>query len=183
VIRSPTRASVATAIVGLLLLGISAARGQDSSIGTAIKATYLYKFPPYIQWPPGAARTTGDFTLCVVGADPFGSLLDRAVSGQQIDGRPIALRRLAAFDAGAGCKLAFAAGSPAQVHDLLTATSGRPVLTGTEVEPDAREKGIINFVIAHNRIRFEIDDKAATQAGFTISSKLLSLALNSQPRN
>ena len=76
--------------------------------------------------------------------------------------------------------MVFAAGP---VHDLLGAARGSPALTVTDVGQDAPEKGIINFVIADNRVRFEIDDRAAAQAGFTISSKLLSLALSIKPRN
>jgi hypothetical protein len=100
-----------------------------------------------------------------------------------MDGRPIVVRRLPAFDPGAGCMIVFAAGSAAQLHDTLAAVRGSPALSVTDVEQDAPDKGIINFVIADNRVRFEIDDKAAAQAGFTISSKLLSLAINIRPRN
>ena len=176
----PPRSGIAASIIGLLLLSLCDAWAQDSSVGTAIKATYLYKFPPYIEWPDDTLGKARQFTICIVGADPFGALLDRAVSGQQVEDRPIVIRRLAAFDAGAGCLIVFAAGP---VHDILAAAQGSPVLTVTDVGQDARDKGMINFVIVDNRVRFEIDDRAAARAGFTISSKLLSLALNIQPRN
>jgi hypothetical protein len=175
VVRSPI-SGIAASVIGLLLSMSAAA--QD--VGTAIKATYLYKFPPYIEWPDDTLGHAAQFPICLVGADPFGPLLDRAVGGQQIAGRPIVIRRLAAFDAGAGCLIVFAAGP---VHDILAAAQGSPVLTVTDVGQDAPDKGMINIVIVDNRVRFEIDDKAAARAGFTISSKLLSLALNIQPRN
>jgi hypothetical protein len=178
VTRSPIRGGIAASVIGLLL-SISAA-AQDGSIGAAIKATYLYKFPPYVEWPDDTIGHAQQFAICIVGADPFGALLDRAVSGQQIDDRPVVVRRLAAFDPGAGCLIVFAAGP---VHDILAAARGSPVLTVTDVGQGAPDKGIINFVIVDNRVRFEIDDRAAAQAGFTISSKLLSLALSIQPRN
>jgi hypothetical protein len=50
----------------------------------------------------------------------------------------------------------------------------------TDGERDA--KGMLNFVIADNRVRFEIDDKTAADSGFVISSKLLSLASHVRPR-
>jgi hypothetical protein len=182
--RSPTF-GVAGALIGLLLLlGLfDRAAAQDTPIGDAIKATYLYKFPPYIGWPDDTVGHAPQFSICVIGADPFGPLLDRAVSGQQIDGRAVVIRRLPAFDPAAGCLIVFAGGSPAQpVPAILAAARRAPVLTVTDGQ-DGPDKGIINFVIADNRVRFEIDDRAAVQAGFTISSKLLSLALNAQPRN
>jgi hypothetical protein len=51
------------------------------------------------------------------------------------------------------------------------------VLTVTEAEaPDRR--GMVNFVLQENRVRFEIDEAAAAQSGVEISAKLLRLALS-----
>ncbi len=55
---------------------------------------------------------------------------------------------------------------------------GAPVLTVTDGATDPAAKGIINFVIADDRVRFEIDNSAALADGLTISSKLLSLAVH-----
>jgi len=57
------------------------------------------------------------------------------------------------------------------------------VLTVTDSMTDPRSKGIINFVIDNNRVRFEIDNRAAAENGLTISSKLLSLAISVRPRS
>jgi hypothetical protein len=43
-------------------------------------------------------------------------------------------------------------------------------------------KGIVNFVIVDDRVRFEIDDAEAARRGLRISSKLLSLAVSVKPR-
>jgi hypothetical protein len=172
------------ALVVLACLRPPLAAAQVGSIEVAIKATYLTKFPPYVDWPAGAVAKTDRFTICVVGDDPFGSLLDRVAGGQQIANRPIVLRRLPVFDAGAACLLVFAAGSQHQsVQAILAAAQGQPVLTVTDTAAAAQAKGIINFVVADDRVRFEIDDATATAAGFTISSKLLSLAINTHSGN
>ena len=71
------------------------ARAQESQLELAVKATYLYKFAPFVEWPASAFDSpTAPLVLCVVGDDPFGDLLDRAVSGQHAGKHPIALRRL-----------------------------------------------------------------------------------------
>jgi YfiR/HmsC-like len=166
-----------------MVLSVTAAQGQDSSIEGAVKATYLYKFPPFVQWPPGALAADS-FTLCIIGNDPLGSVLDRAVSGQRIADRPIVARRLAVFSPDAGCQIVFAAGSPAQpVANILAAVRGRPILSVTDEGREGQPKGILNFVIAENRVRFEIDDQAAAESGLIISSKLLGLALHVRSRN
>jgi hypothetical protein len=40
---------------------------------------------------------------------------------------------------------------------------------------------MINFIVADNRVRFEIDEAAARRNGLQISSKLLSLAASVRP--
>jgi hypothetical protein len=50
-------------------------------------------------------------------------------------------------------------------------------LTVTESEASDR-RGMVNFVLQDNRIRFEIDDAAAAQNGVEISAKVLKLALS-----
>jgi YfiR/HmsC-like len=42
--------------------------------------------------------------------------------------------------------------------------------------------GVVNFVLRDNRVRFEIDENAASEDGLTISSKLLQLAVRVRPQ-
>jgi hypothetical protein len=53
---------------------------------------------------------------------------------------------------------------------------GQPVLTVSDAMASPVDRGIVNFVIDDNKVRFEIDERAAEQNHLTISSKLLSLA-------
>ena len=120
----------------------------------------------------------GALAICVIGEDPFGSVLDRAVSGQKVGERPIVLRRQDAPGEGADCQIAYIAGSSDQaVADALRALRGTPVLTVTSLPRDAQPKGIVNFVIDDNKVRFQIDNELAASSGLAISSKLLSLAV------
>jgi hypothetical protein len=157
-----------------------AARAQNA-LETAVKATYLYKFAAFVAWPAGPpADSTSPFAICVVGADPFGVLLDRAVAGQRVAGRAVAVLRLATAKSESSCQIAFIGGSPAQsVSDALKVLHGTPVLTVTQ---SGDPPGIVDFVIADGRVRFTINDQAAGENGLTISSKLLSLALSVKPR-
>jgi hypothetical protein len=153
-----------------------AAGAQDRSIEYAVKAAYLYKFAPFVEWPPHAfASASSPLQLCIVGHDPFGANLDQAVSGQRVGGRPVVVRRLERVDVASGCHIAFLGVSHAQTTaDALRALRGSPTLT---VADNVRDAGaIIRFVIKDNRVRFDIDTAAAAANGVTISSKLLSLA-------
>jgi hypothetical protein len=161
------------------VLVASPAAAQDTSLGLAVKATYLYKFAPFVEWPKAAfASPESPLVLCVAGDDPFGQMLDEAVSGRRVSGRAIDLRRMERVGRDSGCDILFAAGSPAQsVAAALAAVRGTPVLTVTDSERTGAAKGIINFVIRSGHVRFEIDNTAALENGLVISSKLLSLAV------
>jgi hypothetical protein len=59
------------------------------------------------------------------------------------------------------------------VIDALRDTS---VLTVGETKGFVQEGGIINFVLQDDRVLFEVNHKAARQAGLSVSSRLLAVA-------
>ena len=142
----------------------------DDSLEYAVKAAYLTKFIAFIEWPDAAPGPS--FTICVLGPDPFGAVLDHAVMGQKIGDRPLIVRRLAALDPSIVCQMLFLGGADA--GDTLAALKGKPVVTVTD--SGLRAHGVISFVLADNHVRFDIDDAAAARGGIKISSKLLELA-------
>ncbi len=153
------------------------------SLEYPIKAAYLYKFGPFVEWPPTAFDTpTAPVVVCVVGDDPFGAVLDRAVEGQHVGARPIVARRVEKLERGSGCHIAYLGGSAVQTVAQALAEAGGPVLTVTDGGRPGSGRGVIHFVVKDNRVRFHIDDAAAAKAGLNISSKLLSLALSVRSR-
>ena len=152
------------------------ARAEGGSIEYAVKAAYLYKFAPFVEWPPAAFTSAASpFQLCLLGQDRFGASLEQAVNGQRIGGHPVTVRRLERVDAASGCHMLFLGVSHSQSSaEALRAVRGSAILT---VADDAREAGaIIKFIVKDNRVRFDIDTAAAAANHVTISSKLLSLA-------
>jgi hypothetical protein len=144
-----------------------------------VKAVYLYKFAPFVDWPANAFPSPASpLVLCVAGEDPFGPMLDRAVAGQKIGTHPIQVRRLGRAEKPAGCHILYLGGSKAEaIADALAGVRGAPVLTVTDGAVAGDDRGVIHFVVKDRTIRFEIDDSAAAKNGLTISSKLLSLAV------
>ena len=161
--------------------GVREARAQPLEM--AVKAAFLPKFAPYVSWPPNAMPEPGaPHVICVVGRDPFSTLLDDAASDEKLGGSPIAVRRLERIDRGSGCHMAFIGGSGSQsVGAALATLSGTPVLTVTDARL-ARERGMVHFDLKDGRVRFHIDDAAARRSGLGLSSKLLSLALSVRQR-
>ncbi len=160
---------------GLLLAAALAPAASAAGLETAVKATYLYKFAPFVDWPATAfASSASPFNICVLGADPFGAALDTAVSGQRLDAHPVTVVRLQKLDAGSRCHILYLGAGRAQAQqDAIGSVRGKPVLT---VSDQAGAGAIIRFVIKDNRVRFDIDNAAAAANGVTISSRLLALA-------
>lgn len=171
---------VALATVVRLCVPEAGAMAQGTAPEHTVKAAFLTKFIPFIDWPASAFDPPeAPVTLCVVGEDPFGELLDHAVGEQAAGERPVTLQRLRQADREAGCHIMYIGGSDIPtVARALDTVRGLPVLTVTDQFSDTRAKGIINFVLRENRVRFEIDNDAALENKVLISSKLLSLALS-----
>lgn len=177
------RRALAVLLLATALPALRQVGAQEASLEYAVKATYLYKFAPFVEWPD-EAPSSAPLELCVAGADPFGPQLDRAVGGQPVGERPVNLRRLDAVRPDDGCQIVYLADPSEQSRaDALAALRGEPVLTVTDDAHGPGPKGIIHFVILDNRVRFEIDGQAASAARLKISSKLLDLAVNVRRRN
>jgi len=175
-------------VFGAIALSLAVLAGgapaRADSLEYPVKAAFLYKFAPFVEWPATAwGSATSPLTLCVVGDDPFGVLLDRTIQGQHLGAHPIVVHRLDRLAADSGCGIAYVGGSKTQsVAEALDAVQGTPVLTVTD-EAEGPAHGIIHFVVRANRVRFVIDDAAAAKNGMTISSKLMRLALSVHLRN
>lgn len=161
----------------LALLAPSAAAFADTP-ESVVEAAYLYKFTPFIDWPPNAFTSpSSPFRLCVLGDDPFGGVLDQAVGGHSVVDHPIEVRRIKTASAVAGCHLLYFAGpKTAATAEAFSKVKGSPVVTVT------RETGgvtgvVIQFVVRDGHVRFAIDEAAAATNGVRISSKLLGLAV------
>jgi hypothetical protein len=166
---------MAPAVVAMMAsLFWSAGAWADGSLEYAVKAAYLVKFIPFIQWPDSALPAGAPFNICLLGPDPFGANLDRAAAGQKVGDHPLTVRRMAAPDPAIACEMLFV--DTPDPSEGIAAAQGKPVVTVTD--SDMHVHGIISFVVSDNHVRFDIDDDAAQAAGIVISSKLLDLARN-----
>ncbi len=66
----------------------------DISLEYAVKATYLYKLAPFVDWPPGTfTAADAPFDICVLGPDPFDDFLEKAVGGRKLGTHPFKVLR------------------------------------------------------------------------------------------
>ena len=180
--RKRCLAAIALAIGAAVAGGVPAHADSDDTLALAIKATYLYKLPPFIAWPSDALPSPASpFTLCVVGRDPFGEILDKAVAGQRVMDRQVAVVRIDTAERDSPCQLMYVAPGAQPVDQALQAVAGAPILTVTDSVADGA-KGIVNFIVRDNHIRLEINQAAASRNRLEISSKLLNVAASVIPK-
>lgn len=145
-----------------------------------IKTAFLYNFAHFVEWPAGAfSSPSSDFHICILGKDPFGEQID-AITRKPIGSHQINLSRIAsvaAVQSTYDCHLLFIPRSEKDTIPQIVARLGKkPVLTVTDQENAAQSGVIITMTIIDEKVRFQINRKAAADVGIKISSKLLSLA-------
>jgi YfiR/HmsC-like len=147
-----------------------------------IKAAFIYNFARFVDWPTQAfADANSPLTVGVLGKNVFGDTLQRAISGKTINGHSLQFKQFDSVPDPTNCQVLFISSSEkSHFSKILDQLQGTCVLTISEnTDSFIGDGGMINLVIVDDKVRFEINNAAAQKAGLTISSKLLSLAVNS----
>ncbi len=151
-----------------------------------LKAVFLFNFAQFVEWPASAFETPDSpLLMCVLGNDPFGPELDGVMNGEIINGRSIEVRRHSSVDQARDCHILFInQGSREEQRRTLAKLQGEPVLTVGETSDFTSSGGVIRFFMEGNRVRLEINPRAADAAQLRLSSKLLrSSQILAQGRN
>ena len=177
-LRRQDRCSV-LAMPMMICVLLASASAQDAPVSEyQVKAAYLYNFAKFVEWPPGSfASASANFQVCILGSDPFGDELRNLTRDKAVNSRQFEVRDVVDPQQGKTCQILFIASS-AQKHlrQILNVLLGTSVLTVGENEGFAERGGMINFFLQNGRVKFEVNPKAAEQAGLKVSSKLLSVA-------
>lgn len=163
-------------MIALLLVWPAAAPAHAQTSQEEVKATFVYRFASYIEWPPTLfvdAQTP--VRVCVIGADPFARTLERATIHQRRGERTFEVRRIGGAGELEGCHAVYVVGD--RTEAVLRAAHRRAVLTITDSVSGTAERGVIHFALVDSRVRFYIDDAAAAENGLAIDARLLNLAL------
>jgi len=167
--------------LAMLCLMIGIALPADICAGTveeySVKAALAFNFARFTDWPSdNIADSPKTFNICILGDN---AVLEAfaGVEGKRVKGRRIVLKRVRSMRKSVDCELLFVSGSPRELlPKIFAAVEGKPVLTIGEMAGFAEAGGIINLIKTRNRIKFEVNLKAAQKAGLKISSRILKLA-------
>ncbi|HEX4986750.1 MAG TPA: YfiR family protein [Burkholderiales bacterium] len=163
---------------GMPLPVAGAAEAPD--IEQRVKAAFLFKFGGYVEWPDGVfAGKDSPLVIGVAGADSMAEELTQLVAGRTMNGRSVTVRRIRAGEPVTNVHVLFV-GRPEMARLGEFVAQARPVLTVTDTEKGFSQGSVINFVVADNRVRFEVSLDAARRNGLKIGAPLLSVAMRVQ---
>ncbi|MCW5658263.1 MAG: YfiR family protein [Burkholderiaceae bacterium] len=162
--------------IGALQPGVRAADtgGEQRS---RVEAAFLRNFARYVGWPPSAfAGDQAPWSVCIVGEDPFGSVLEQTFEGRKEKGRSFSVVRKVAIEQLNGCQIVYLGGvNAARRRVMLEQLRHLPVLTVGHAPEFLAEGGIIRLA-AGERIEMSINLDQARAASLTIPTKMLEVA-------
>lgn len=179
------RARVAGLVICLLSSSAaysqSAPQAGESPVEYQVKAAFLLNFTKFIDWPAASfASDDSPITICILGKDPFGPVLDEIVQGETVNTRKVTVQRIAQppVTQAAGpktCHVVFVSEPDKEIAKTLSGM-GRGVLTVGQGDRFLRDGGMVALVVDNRRVRFDINQAAATGAGLGVSARLLNVA-------
>lgn len=100
-------------------------------------------------------------------------------SRRTIDGKSLLAKRISEPQQGPNCRVLFISSSEdGRLKEILTTLDKTGVLTVSDMPNFSQRGGMIQFVLDGNRIRFAVNLTPAQDAGLTVSSELLKVAVS-----
>jgi hypothetical protein len=149
----------------------------QATLENDVKATFLYNFTKFIEWPPSPGSADAPFRLCVLADPEFTRAVDRTIAGESVDSRPLERIEPTSVDDVRKCAILYVGPTHlARAARLLVAARQLPVLTVGDGSHFLEQGGAIGFILENNRVRFDISNTAVQRSGLKASSKLLRVA-------
>jgi hypothetical protein len=169
----------------MVLLGVlflvgrpSCNAGPEVAKEYQVKAAFLYSFTKFVEWPASRfSDNASPIVIAVLGRNPFGDELDAIVRDRKVNGRGLVVKVVDSADEAAAAHLLFiGADEEDRLSGKMEVLQKAGVLTVGESPRFIASGGIINFTLATDKVRFQINPQAGEQAGLKLSAQLLKLA-------
>ena len=157
----------------LIASGFTNVQTNDNT-NAKIKATFIYNFTRYIEWPSEAKK--GNFEIGVVGNTPLYSELIKMQARTTRGAQPFQIKKYLSVSSIGSCHMIFITKEKSgEIDAVVKKFKGKSTLIISE-KAGLIEKGDINFVIANNKQGFEINRGNIAGHSLSIASSLQSFA-------
>ena len=151
-----------------------------------VKAAFLYNFIKFIEWPPTKLTEEKTISIGIIGTNPFGKAFE-PVLDKKIGENKIALKLFKSLEQSKltseqitdirNCHVLFICESEKkQFKEIIKIVKDHNVLTVGDTKGFLESGGVINFLIADQKVSFEINNYVAKQSKLNVRSQLLRLA-------
>lgn len=142
------------------------------------KASFLSKFPLFVDWPEGALPPgNSPFLICVFGDYSFGLSLAEMTRGINIHEKRLEARWVHKEQELRVCQIVFVSRSERKKYSqILEALRTRAVLTVGETPEFLDAGGIVTFSVQQSTLMFDVNLAGANRTHLKVRAQLLALA-------
>lgn len=166
-------------IIGVFFLSfdlVDYALYQKDDGPSKFKATFIYNFTKYFEWPESKSN---EFNITILGTNPgLIQYLTEMSNTKMVGAKKIVVKNIQTISEATKPEILFIL--PDKSNALTEAVSkfkGKGTLIITEKTGLAKVGAAINFVIEENKINFELNKTSANKAGLTVGARIETMAL------
>lgn len=144
-----------------------------------MKAIALEQVSRFLEWPKNSIIDDDSlpFVIGVLGINPFGKLLEETYEKHKIKNKDVKIVYYDKIEELNQCHILFISNSKkSDIQKVIDHINEKPILTVGDTKGYAESGVLINFYLADNNIRFEINEKRMSDVGFSVSYMLLKVA-------
>jgi hypothetical protein len=143
-----------------------------------VKAGFLYHIGWFVEWPATSSQESAPyFIIGVLGAKPFGSVLDDVMQGKAIRERPVVVQYYQRVEEAVSSHVLFiSASEELRLPSILAVLGEASVLTVSDMERFLERGGMIALRIVDRKANFDVNVNATGRVRLKLSSQLLRLA-------
>jgi hypothetical protein len=162
-------------MLALLINSVVSVYAQDKDY--AVDANIIYRFTKYVDWPDN--KKSGDFVIGIVGESPLYEYLKTFVVNKTVGNQKIIVKTYSSLSAEFDCHILFVSeDESSRFKKIVARTAGAPILLVSEEEGLAYRGSCINFVVADDRLKLEINRTNIQQRHLNVATELLDLGKN-----
>lgn len=150
---------------------------NETDTASIIKASYLYNFTKYIDWP--AKYKTGNFVISIMGGSNLHKELVEKYNTKQIGSQQLEIRKLSKTLNISSCHVLYVGPECNDIlPDIAKALKDQPTLIVADSKGALQRGAAVNFVVEGTQLRFELNEANATKRDLFVGSTLKSLAID-----
>lgn len=143
---------------------------------TKIKATFLYNFTKYIEWPGDYKQ--GNFVIGVMGNSTLYNDLNTFFSSKTLGTQKYEVKLFSKASEVSRCHLIYIPADYAgNMNEIISKLKGKSTLIVTDKAGMAKQGAAINFVSIDNKQKFELNKSNVEKYDLKVSSSLINLAI------